>query len=183
MGDGITVTITGMDELKAAFEAAEEAVKGEMLSNAAMAGALLVQNAAKEYSPKKTRNLSRSIHSEIVKTEERYAEVAVGTDLEYAAMQEFGGTIVPKNVSYLAIPLTAAAEACVSPRGFSGPLRPVFFGMEGMLVDAAGEAQYALKKSVTIPAHPYLRPALDEQAEPAKEAMGKALAKLLEAVK
>lgn len=182
MSDGIRVTITGMNELMAAFEAAQGAASGKMLARAALAGALPVQNAAKAKAPWKTRTLSRSIHSELETEAETYAEVVVGTDVEYAAIQEFGGVITPKNARYLAIPLTGAAEAAISPLNFPGKLRPVFYGSEGVMVDETGAAQYALKNSVTIPAHPYLRPALDENGDAAAAAMGAALRQQLEAI-
>jgi HK97 gp10 family phage protein len=181
MADGIKVTVTGMPELMAALEAVGAAARGEMLGRAVMAGALPVQNAAKLRAPVRTRTLSRSIHAELAVAREAYAEAVVGTDVEYAAIQEFGGVITPVNGQYLAIPLTKAAEAAVSPRSFGGELRPVFRGLDGVLVDEAGEAQFALRRSVTIPAHPYLRPALDENEDAARGAMGAALRQQIEA--
>lgn len=180
MADGIQVTVTGLDGLAAAFEAAQAATRGQMLVNAAMAGALPVQNAAKEKAPARTSNLRRSIHSEVAAQDESYAEVVVGTDVEYATIHEFGGTITPKNAKYLAIPLTDAARAAITPLNFPGRLRPIMRGGSGVLVDQAGEAQYALRKSVSIPARPYLRPALDENADAARDAMGQALKQQLE---
>lgn len=179
MPDGLKVSVSGLAGLKEALEKVRTATSGKLLVRAAQAGALPVQNAAKQKSPKRTRTLSRSIHIEVLLEEETQAEVTVGTDVEYAAMQEFGGTITPKNAKYLAIPLTKAAEA-VSPRSFPGKLRPVMNGQSGVLVDDGGAAQYALKKSVTIPAHPYLRPALDENVEAVKDSMARALRQQLE---
>lgn len=180
----IKVTVTGMDGLSAAFAAAKAATSGKMLENAALAGAMPVRNAAKQKAPKKTSNLRRSIHTEVASASETAVEVLVGTDVEYAAIQEFGGTIVPKNAKYLAIPLTGAAEAAVSPRNFPGDLKPrIKPGGGGVLVDSAGTAQYALTGRVKIPPHPYLRPALDENVEKAKAAMGRALAMQLQAAK
>ncbi len=184
MAESVKVTVTGMSDLKKALEALGEAATGKMLAQAALAGALPIQNAAKEKSPKRTRTLSRSIHTEVEKEGETLAEVVVGTDVEYAAIQEFGGTITPKNTKYLAIPLTSAAERYGSPRNYPVRLIPVIRGGEGVLIDVVDyEAVYALKKSVTIPARPYLRPALDESVEAVKSAISRALKQQLEAVK
>ena len=82
---------------------------GDGLEAAVRAGALLVQNSAKENVPKVTGNLSRSIHiggyagvSELSNStgtdiggEEKSDEkvtVQVGTDVEYAASIEYGGS-------------------------------------------------------------------------------------------
>lgn len=122
--------------------------------------------------------------------------IAVGTNLEYAAIHNFGGTIVPKRVKFLAIPLTIEALRAGSPRRFPRPLSPRInkLGTGGVLVEeirqdreeeqpttdeASGQqkkrqrkkktepeqpgalrrdgiAHYALTKSVTIPARPFL---------------------------
>ena len=118
-----------------------DAVAEEHLVTAATAGALIVQNAAKERAPKRTRTLSRSIHTETLESSRDKAEVAVGTDVVYAGIQEYGGVITPKQAKMLA-------------------------WQDG------GEWHFA--HSVTIPPHPYLRPAMDENKE--------AIAKTIQAV-
>lgn len=65
----------------------------------------------------------------------------VGTNVIYAKIQEFGGTIHAKRGGYL-----------------------VFEGQDGELV---------MVRSVTIPAHPYLRPAFDYNRVSAIATIGK----------
>lgn len=97
---------------------------GDKLSDgmeaAVKAGALLVQNDAKVKAPYLTGNLHRSIHSETTEKSDEKVVIQVGTDVIYAAPQEFG--------------------------------------------------------TDTIPAHPYLRPALDENKDNVPKEIGEALA-------
>jgi HK97 gp10 family phage protein len=176
----VTSKVIGMPDLQKAFDRLEENVAGDNLETAAQAGALIIRNAGSENAPKRTRTLSRSIHIETLVKQPKYVEMGIGTDLDYAAIQEFGGTITPKKGKFLAIPLTAEARAHVSPRDFPEELTPRFGGNGGVLVDGAGIAQYALARSVTIPAHPYMRPALDENEEAVLNETGDALRQLLE---
>lgn len=184
MANKVTASVIGTEELLASFRQLDQAVRGSTLAAAAEAGALPVLNAAKANAPKRTRTLARSLHLEVVQATDSYAEVEIGTDLEYARIQEYGGTITPKNAKYLAVPLTEAARAATSPLLFAGELHFVpraGGGTGGTLRDDAGEAQYALVTSVTIPAHPYLRPAIDENEQAALDEMERVLARLLEA--
>lgn len=89
---------------------------------ALVAGGLIIQNGAKLRAPKKTRTLSRSIHigghedqapdfndggdrsTNRVPQPERSkgrVKIFIGTDLIYAAIQEFGGEITPKRAKFL----------------------------------------------------------------------------------
>lgn len=72
----------------------------------------------------------------------------VGTDLEYAAAQEYGATITPK----------------------SGPF---------LVFDIDGETVFA--RSVTIPPHPYMRPAFDSAHGAAAKVIGEVFGQLLQA--
>lgn len=180
MADGKMAEIPGLAEFQAKLARLGAEVAADALETAGLAGMLIVQNAAKEKAPKRTRNLGRSIHMETETKEAHLVEIVAGTDLEYAAMQEFGGTVVPKNVKFLAIPLTSAARQYVSPRDFPGKLSPRISGEGGVLVDENGEAQYALAKRAVIPAHPYMRPALDENESVVIEEVGQALGKVIE---
>ena len=106
-----------------------------------------------------TGNLRGSITSEI----EGETAVTIGPrNVKYAAIHEFGGTITPKNAQFLAIPVTNEARYAGSPRRFPGQLHAQMAGGGGALIDENGDIQYALKRSVTIPARPYVRPAVDE---------------------
>ncbi len=84
------------------------------------------------------------------------------SDVEYALIQELGGVIEPKNTKYLAIPVTDLARKAGSPRVLANLAFVQSIKGQPMLVDdESGEVHYILKRSVTIPARPYLRPAGD----------------------
>lgn len=91
----------------------------------------------------------------------------VGTNKSYAAMQQFGGVIKPRNAKALAIPLTPQARRAGSPLKFGKKLALVWpkGSKFGWLVErqaattrktAREIAQYLLAPSVTLPARPYL---------------------------
>lgn len=157
----VQMEVLGARELASKLVRLSEEMAGGFLATAALSGGLLVQNEAKRRAPKRAGTLSRSIHTEITSQSVQQATVTVGTDLEYAAIQEFGGTIRPRRAKALAIPLTDRARA-VPPRQFPG-LHVQGRAGRGVLADASGVPQYALRQSVTIPAHPYLIPALTSQ--------------------
>jgi len=91
-------------------------------------------------------------------------------DVRYARIHEEGGVIRPVNARFLAIPLPIARTAAgvsryASPRQVPVPLR--FAQSKGgnpLLVEAkgknAGRPWFVLRKSVRMPARPYLAPAL-----------------------
>ena len=93
----LLIDVTGEEEVQAALRAARGKLTGAQMQSALVAGAAPVMNAAKRNAPALTGTLRRSIH--ILAQSPR--EVAVGTDLVYAAAQEFGATIVPVNATYL----------------------------------------------------------------------------------
>lgn len=84
------VTIEGLDELKAVLAQMKDAARGPALMTAAKAGILPIQNRAIEKAPYLTGTLSRSIHTEEVASGPFSAEVATGTDVEYARRVEKG---------------------------------------------------------------------------------------------
>lgn len=178
MADNVVI---GRDELMRKFRAMGEAVQGATLANAARAGGLVILNAAKDNVKKqgliRTRTLSRSLHEEVVEQGKDRAAVDIGTNLEYAAIHEYGGTIRAKTSKYLAIPI---GDRIGSPRKYSD-LRVKKTGKGNLLlVDGSGKAQYVLKASVVISARPYLRPALDEHGDEAQHEMGSAFKTLIE---
>lgn len=83
------VQIKGLDDLKAAFAKLDKTMQGQTLKNAVRAGSLPIQNTAVVRCPKKSGNLSRSIHTEITGTN-TYVQADIGTDVEYAPYVEFG---------------------------------------------------------------------------------------------
>lgn len=122
--------VRNLDRLDRKLAALSRLAQGDVLEQALHAGAQEIRNSAQDKAPYLTGTLRRSIHSETTEKNGARVTVQVGTDVEYAAMQEFGGEIVPKNAKRLV------------------------FEVDGKKVFA---------RKVTIPAHPYLRPAFDEQ--------------------
>ena len=176
----MTGKLVGDKELLANLNKLEDLTMTKYLVAAAQAGALLIINVAKQKAPKKTRTLARSIHQETSKASRKSVELDIGTNLEYAAMQEFGGTVVPKKAQFLAIPANSGAEAVGSPLNYPGKLHAIITGTSGVMVDEGGTVQYVLTRSAVIPAHPYLRPAFDEQGDNALNKVGKYLKMILE---
>lgn len=107
----ISVTITGDRELAARLSRLSERAQGKTLERALVAGALVIQNNAKERAPYRSGNLRRSIHigghqdlapdrGDIVDTTgvpvprpelgANTVAVYVGTDVNYAAKVEYG---------------------------------------------------------------------------------------------
>lgn len=174
-------TVIGKEELFAKFQALTEEMQGESLIAAAQAGATVIINAAKnnikDEDLMRTRNLSRSIHSEVGASSATRASVDVGTDVEYAAIHEFGGTVTAKNGKYLAIPVGSYKG---SPRDHDD-LAPVKTKNGNLvMMDRSGTVQYVLKASVQIPAQPYLRPAMDENQEKIIDVMAKAFRQVID---
>lgn len=162
----------GLASLEAKLKRLDRSLQRGALEGALLTGALPIENAAKENVISKlntsglaTGTLSRSIHTE--PGENNTADrvfVETGTDVEYGAIHEFGGIIVPKNAKFLTIPLTETARNAEGARNFPGKLHPVInaSGQSGVLLDENDVAQFALTKRVDMPARPYLRPAFDE---------------------
>jgi hypothetical protein len=119
------------------------------------------------------------------------AGVVVGADVKkapQAAVMEFGGTITPKNGRYLAIPLgpalTAKGVARESARAFIA--NPQSLGFDHTFVNprktaimGASKGQppravFALKTSITVPEHSYLRAGVNERRAWILEQLGRA---------
>ena len=91
------IDVQGAEEVAAAIRDARGRLSGAQMQSALMAGALPIMNAAKANAPKLTGTLARSIH--VLSQSSR--EVEVGTNLVYAAMQEYGGVVAPVNAQFL----------------------------------------------------------------------------------
>lgn len=141
--------VRNLDRLDRKLAALSRLARGDVLEQALHAGAQEILNSAKDKAPYKTGTLRRSLHSETAEKSGTRVRVLVGTDLEYAAMQEFGGTIVPKSA------------------------RRLVFEVDGKLVFA---------RRVTISAHPYLRPAFDDQKGEAVKVFRLAVADQIRAI-
>jgi phage virion morphogenesis protein len=98
-----------------------------------------------------TRRLRNSITSAFDRT-----SATVGTNVLYAAVHQFGGTIRAKNGPFLAIPVTPHAKAAGSPRNMAG-LR-VWQTIRGQFVMGTddGTVHYLLRQKVTMPERPFL---------------------------
>lgn len=133
------------------------------------AAAIIVQRAAKANTsgrgggPKRRTGTLR--HSIAYEVNGRKLTARVGSNLKYARIQEKGGAVSAKNAKYLTIPVSDQAKKAGSPlhmgdldfipRPGGNPLLVSLDENDEMTV------HYVLKKSVVIPPHPYLRPALD----------------------
>jgi phage gpG-like protein len=123
----------------------------------------------------RTGRLRASVVVDPIETRPGEITGPVGTNLAYASIQEHGGTIVPKHVQFLTIPLEAAKTAAGVTRytareiienpgigGFTGTFfaKGILFGKAGSSI----EPLFALKSSVTLPARPFLAPGLEQVA-------------------
>jgi len=123
-------------------------------------GGMVVAQAAQNKAPRLTGRLKRNLTpGKPFPTGTWSWAVHVGTNVIYAAIHEFGGVIVPRVAKMLAIPI---GNLKGSPRQHNLHIARTKGGT-WLLMDGADQAQYVLKQSVTIPARPYLRPALEEK--------------------
>jgi phage gpG-like protein len=101
-------TLTGDKRLAAQLRDIDRAVRGKVLLRALVSGGLLIVNEAKRLAPYETGNLRRSLHvggegssggleGDTTGTDiggqasgRDWAEISVGTNVEYAARREFG---------------------------------------------------------------------------------------------
>lgn len=84
------LTWSGVNEMRAAFQKLSDDVRGEILSSTAIAGALPIENRAKELCPVKTGNLRRSIETRFGESSGAKATALVGSAVDYAPYVEFG---------------------------------------------------------------------------------------------
>jgi phage gpG-like protein len=91
--------------------------------------------------------------------------IRVGTNVEYGAIHEYGGTIRPKNVRFLTIPLTHVAERAVGGATAMNLFvwSPGGWGETAFLASATARRltlHWLLAREVTIPRRPWLNPAI-----------------------
>lgn len=172
--------VSGKAALIRKFRAMKEVAQGQTLARTVQAGSKTILNAAKDNIKRqgliRTRTLSRSIHEEISMQGSSVAVSEIGTNIEYAAIHEFGGVVRPKTAKYLAVPV---GNYKGSPRKHPGLKLRKTAGGTLVMVDGSGRVQYVLKKSVEVPAQPYLRPAFDEHKDEALDDMGRAFKALV----
>ncbi len=164
--------VIGKEELVRKFRKMKDEVKSRGLRITAEAGGSVILIAAKgnlkQQGLRKTSHLAGSLHEEVSQSSPTQAAVSIGTNVEHAAIHEFGGTIKPKSAKYLAIPVgTYKGSPLKHPN-----LRVRLTNAGNLvMVDSSGAVQYVLKTSVEIPARPYLRPAFDEHKQDALDVM------------
>lgn len=78
------------EDLHRAFHKCDQLTQTRYLEASVMVGLLPIQNQAIVNAPKVSRNLARSIHSEIMESRPKYCEGATGTNLDYARRVELG---------------------------------------------------------------------------------------------
>ena len=95
------------------------------------------------------------------------SEIELTVDVPYARIHEHGGTITPKRSRYLTIPLDAAktqdrAQGATRAGARFWPNTYVRRSKAGNLLifSQTGEPLFLLKQRVTIPARPYVAPAI-----------------------
>lgn len=130
--------------------------------------------------------LARSfLPARFVQTEEGVAAAAV-SDLPYANIQDVGGTIFPKTVSHLAVPLTNEARN-MWPRDW--PQKELFFVevkrtrnklLAQRMSGGRIRPQYLLKDSVTIEGTDYLGRAMQASEEEINEILEHGIQEILD---
>lgn len=144
MSRGMRIQITGLDRLEGKLKRLGAAASRRALGDALEAGAQVIKTYTRANIRARglidTGNLLDSIEVQRGSEGDAKAEAAVGTNVEYAAIHEFGGLIVP-----------VKARA---------------------LVFKTSDGEWHTVQKVTMPARPYLRPAVDEHRPEIGEAIG-----------
>lgn len=157
------VHVKGGKELAADFARLENAVRGPLLANAAMAGAMVIESEAKRRAPRRTGTLIRSIHSEVTEKDAVSAAAAVGTNVEYGPHVEYGtGIHGPRGT-----------EIVIRPRRPGGVLR---FQIGDRIIFAREVRSPGMRPK------PFLEPAFDDKQREASEALTVAVWKQVEAI-
>ncbi len=160
----LNLKIEGVREALAALGKLSRELEGRLQQALRKCGALVAGEARRQvYKGHGAGHLNQGTHPggqlrAHIMYEVHGSEAWVGTyAIPYARIHELGGTIVPKGHPFLSIPV---GDREGSPRQYADlHFQPT--GRGGVLIDEAGKLQYALVRSVTIPARPYLGPALD----------------------
>lgn len=112
-----------------------------------------------------TLSLSRRLRNSIVAAATSNS-AAVGTDVEYAAIHQFGGVIRAKKGPFLAIPVTPQARSAGGPRDMAG--LAVWQTLKGQFVlgdSKTGQVHFLLRRQVTMPARPFLGASNSDKTE------------------
>lgn len=112
-----------------------------------------------------TMSLTRRLRNSITYRAD-HESVEVGTNVAYAVVHQFGGVIRAKNGPFLAIPITPQARRAGSPRNMPGLVVAQSLKGQFMLLDSeTGTVHYLLRKSVRMPARPFLGASDSDRAE------------------
>ena len=119
---------------------------------------------------KDTGTLARSITVDLAKLKSRRQtriRAATGTRLKYAAIHEFGGTIVPRTAKALLVPIGDKGRKAMRSVSSVRELKLSFIKRKGgkppLLARNMGdriEPLFVMTKRVVLPPRPYMRPAL-----------------------
>lgn len=137
-----------------------EAIKGNMLQAAELAAGAVRREVFRTFNPG-TSKLARSYTATLLQPKAGKLRAGAISDLVYARIQDKGGTITPKTAKALTVPISNQAKALsrsgVGAREFPTPLALIWpkGKSSGVLVSKQG-VEYALKRSVDIPATNYL---------------------------
>lgn len=162
-------SVTGSKQLSAKLKAMGGDVSRH-LEKAAVAGALVIQNKGKEKAPVKSGTLRRSIHIgghedqapdfkagdsnasvPLPEVSDDAVTVYIGTNLVYAAIQEYGGTITPKQARALFFEIDGEAVVAKSVTIPARPyMRPAFDeGHAEALADTAAALADIIRAAAT----------------------------------
>jgi len=169
------------EELRSDIKSAQKKMKEQVFRALTLLEAAIVRNIRDNFNVMSGRMLGSVGKSKKVK--EDADGIIVGEiglkGVPYASIREFGGVIKPKNALALTIPTEenmrrdglpklTAQEIMKSGRGFihNGIMFQKKFKVEkGKSLKEEVTAMFILKKSVTVPARPYLRPAIAQTQE------------------
>lgn len=179
----ISLEATGFRELYAKLDKLTPEIKRET-NKEMLVAALLVESEAKRLAPRgETGQLAASIGHKFGRISGLITEISVGSNSKYAAIQEFGGTIKNKAKQFLTIPFDGV-------KGWARDFQKTFIAKSkaGNLIifrrvgKKDKEPLFVLKKEVTIPAHPWLNPALNKNKDQIFRMIGDAVKRGLQNV-
>jgi len=129
----------------------------------------------------RTGELENSFHAQFVKKAANRLTAGAFSDLVYASIQNYGGTILPRTVKNLAIPISERAKKTVGkwPRHYPKGQLTLIKSKKGNLILAEitksgriKEAMFVLKKKVEITGKHYLERAADQATEGVEKIIG-----------
>lgn len=168
---------TTLEELEASLRRLSSGELTAVLKKSMVAAALKGQRYAAENVRERLRtrsgSLVRSVRGTASVTQDT-VEVRLGAGgnppLKYAALQELGGTVVPKTAKYLAIPVgpglqTSSGVTKLRPRDVPGlAYAQTREGQPVLVREDDGTVMFVLKRSVTVKGKHYLRDAAQRLA-------------------